>query len=202
VLRKTIAYTDLDGDEVSEDFYFHISAAEALRLESSEDVGLSAKLQAIVASNDKRRIIEAFEYFIRTTFGVRSADGKRFIKTPEAAEEFMQSEAYSALLLELITDINAAAEFVQGVLPKGLAEKVQNLEAKMPDATGVVDGTSVALDHKTASDSVVEPRTFSMAEMIAMSDVDFVAKFGSDYKKYDAEVLRAAFVRKTSGYGS
>lgn len=123
MLRKTIKYQNLDGDELTEDFYFHLTKAELIKLEVSETGGLQKKLQLVVKSQDPKQIIETFEGVIRSSFGVRTEDG-RFVKRPEDWEEFVSSEAYSELFMELVTDAAYAAEFIKGIMPTDMASKL------------------------------------------------------------------------------
>jgi hypothetical protein len=132
VLKKTITYEDFNGDTVTEDFYFHLSKAELVELEMSHEGGLSASLERIIAAQDNKSLITEFKNLLLLSYGKRSDDGRRFVKTQELRDEFVSTEAYSTLFMELVTDTDAAINFVQGVIPKDLGEeatKVTNLEA-------------------------------------------------------------------------
>lgn len=123
MLKKTITYEDFNGDQVSEDFFFHLSKAELVEMELSHDGGLSEALQRIVDAQDGKGIVTEFKNIILSSYGKRSEDGKRFVKNATIREEFESSEAYSALFMELVTNTDAAVEFVNGVVPQGLAEE-------------------------------------------------------------------------------
>ena len=127
MLKKTITYTDFNGDTVTEDHYFHLSKADLVEMEVSHQGGMHDYLQQIVKSNDGKAIISVFKELILSAYGERSEDGKRFIKSPVLSEEFGTSEAYSALFMELCTDAKAAAEFVNGIVPAGLDEDIAKL---------------------------------------------------------------------------
>ncbi len=129
MLKKTITYEDFNGDTVSEDFFFHLSKAELVELELSHKGGLSEALQRIVAAEDGKGIVQEFKNIILTAYGKRSDDGKRFIKTQEMRDEFSSTEAYSSLFIELVTDTDAAVEFINGVIPAGMAEEAAKLAA-------------------------------------------------------------------------
>ena len=117
MLKKTITYTDYNGSERTEDFYFNLSKAEVMEMEMSTSGGLSGMIQRIVAEQDAPAIIKIFKDLILKAYGVKSPDGKRFIKSEELATEFSQTEAYSILFMELSTDADAASEFVTGIVP-------------------------------------------------------------------------------------
>ena len=127
MLKKTITYEDFNGETVSEDFFFHLSKAELVELEMSHDGGLSASLARIVAAKDAKSIIAEFKNIILGAYGKRSDDGRRFIKNQALREEFESTEAYSTLFMELVTDTNAAIEFINGVIPSGMAEAAADL---------------------------------------------------------------------------
>lgn len=120
MLRKTITYTDFNGNERTEDFYFNLTKAELTEMEMVTDGGLTNKLQRIVDTNDTKSMIDTFKDIICRSYGVKSEDGKRFVKNDELRNEFVQSEAYSELFMELVTDPEASAAFINGIIPQGL----------------------------------------------------------------------------------
>ena len=122
MLKKTITYQDFNGDEVVEDFFFHLSKAELVEMELSHKGGLSDALQRIIAAEDGKGIVDEFKKIILGAYGKRSEDGKRFVKNANIREEFESSEAYSSLFMELVTDTDAAVEFINGIVPQNLAE--------------------------------------------------------------------------------
>ena len=117
MLKKTITYTDYNGIERTEDYYFNFSNAEAMEMEMSTAGGLTEMIRKIVAAQDAPSIIQVFKDLILKAYGEKSPDGKRFIKSKELSTAFSQTEAYSKLFMELSMDADAAAEFVNGSLP-------------------------------------------------------------------------------------
>ncbi len=122
MLKKTITYEDFDGNKRTEDFYFNLSKAEVLEMEMGVTGGMTQMLNKIVAAQDGKRIIETFKEIILKAYGEKSPDGKRFIKSEEIATAFSQTEAYSQLFMELATDADAAAKFVNGIVPVDAAK--------------------------------------------------------------------------------
>jgi hypothetical protein len=118
MLKKTIAYTDYDGNDRKEDFYFNLNKAEVVELQLGTIGGLTKTLEKIVQEKDSSRLIEYFKSIIMKAYGEKSPDGRRFIKSKELCEAFSQTEAYSNLFMELAGDAKAAAEFIDGILPK------------------------------------------------------------------------------------
>lgn len=118
MLKKTIEYTDFDGNKRKEDFYFNLTKAEVAEMELSTEGGLAKSLTKIVETQDSKRIVESFKDLILRSYGIKSPDGKRFIKNQEVRDEFSQTEAYSELFMELATNADMAAGFVNGIVPQ------------------------------------------------------------------------------------
>lgn len=118
MLKKSIKYTDYNGNERTEDFYFNLSKAELAEMELSTQGGLAEMINRIVAAQDAPSIIKIFKDLILKSYGEKSIDGKRFIKSAELSDSFAQTEAYSELFMELATDSKKAADFINGVMPK------------------------------------------------------------------------------------
>ena len=123
MLKKRIKYTDYNGEEREEDFYFNLSKAELIELELSTEGGLEQMIQKITDTRDMPKLIELFKRLILMSYGEKSENGKRFIKSQELSDAFAQTEAYSELFMELATDDKAASDFVNGIIPQGLSEQ-------------------------------------------------------------------------------
>ena len=130
MLKKTITYTDYDGRERTEDFYFNLTKAELIEMDFSAKGGMQKLLEQITETNDRKRLIELVKDLILRSYGVKSEDGRRFVKTKELSEEFSQTEAFSELFMEVGTDDGAAVAFVKGILPQGLADEVDKAAAE------------------------------------------------------------------------
>lgn len=124
---RKIKYTDYDGNEREEEFFFHLNKAEVLEMQMSYDGGLDKVLRKIIDAKDQKRLIEMFKMIILKSYGEKSDDGRRFIKSPEVVEAFTQTEAYSELFMLLSTDDNVASEFINGILPQRLIEDAKEL---------------------------------------------------------------------------
>lgn len=123
MLKKRIKYTDYNGEEREEDFYFNLTKAEIIELELSTTGGLKNMIEKITDSKDMPQLIALFKRLIKMSYGEKSPDGKRFIKSDELSDAFTQTEAYSELFMELATDDTAASDFVNGILPPDLAQE-------------------------------------------------------------------------------
>jgi hypothetical protein len=120
MLKKTITYTDYNGVERTEDFYFNLTKAECIELQFSETGGLANHIEAIVKTEDTQKLVPLFKKLVLAAYGEKSADGKRFIKSDELSTAFSQTEAYSELFMLLATNAEEAVAFVNGVLPADL----------------------------------------------------------------------------------
>lgn len=126
MFKKTVNYTDYNGQERQEDFYFNLTKAEVLEMELSTTGGLSAMIQGVIDAKDTPQLIKIFKDLVLKSYGKKSPDGRRFIKSAELTEEFAQTEAYSEIFMELATNDEAATAFVQGITPKGLENYANN----------------------------------------------------------------------------
>ena len=116
MIKKTITYTDYSGNKREEDFYFNINKAEAMEMEFMEAGGMVNMIRRIIKENDPAKLVTIFKNIILKSYGEKSPDGKRFIKSQELIDAFTQTEAYSQLFMELSTDADKASEFINGIL--------------------------------------------------------------------------------------
>jgi hypothetical protein len=133
MFKKTITYTDYNDVKRTETFFFNLTKAEVLEMELGTVGGLSAMIQGVIDAKDTPALIKIFKDLVLRAYGEKSADGKRFIKSPELSEAFSQTEAYSDIFMELATNDKEAAEFVKGITPQGLENYVQD-KSKLPSA--------------------------------------------------------------------
>lgn len=127
--KKTIEYEDFNGEKRKEDFYFNLTQAEVTEMELSIDGGLSEMIKRVTEAKDVPSIVRIFKDLVLRSYGMRSPDGKRFIKTPQLSEEFSQTQAYSDFFMELAQNSEAAANFVNGIMPKNTQQqKTTSLE--------------------------------------------------------------------------
>lgn len=117
--KKTITYTDYNGVERTEDFYFNLSKAEIAEMSMTAPGGdISAHLERIVNAKDPKVIVDTFKQLIMMSYGEKDETGRRFVKSKELSEAFAQTEAYSEFFMELATDDKAGTAFVNGIIPQ------------------------------------------------------------------------------------
>lgn len=225
MLKKTFTFKDLDGNEVSETYYFSVNTAELAEMALTHDGDIVQALQAIVASGDGKAIIAKFKDFIAMSVGERSSDGRSFIKNDAIRERFMGTEAYGQLFLELVTNAESGAEFIRGIMPADLAKRVAEIEAtnavktvdvELPverKALTVADFTEEQLMTMPQEELVklysgemfTEPKwkqktvdDYSSDELFAMTQEAFDQIAGTDAKKWSKRVLIVAMRRRAN----
>lgn len=124
MLNKTVTYTDYNGVERTENFYFNLTKAEIMEMELGIAGGLAESIKRITSANDMPSIIKVFKDLVLKSYGVKSADGRRFIKNDEVRAEFEQTEAYSIIFMELATNAEAASAFINGIVPADMSKQI------------------------------------------------------------------------------
>lgn len=136
MLHKTISYTDYNGINRTEDLYFNLNEAEMVEMETMTPGGFAATLESAVKSNDAGSLMKIFKMLILKSYGIKSADGRRFIKSEEISEEFVQTEAYNKLFMELLTDADKASNFINKIFPADMVKNAMNnkeIQAKVEE---------------------------------------------------------------------
>lgn len=153
MLKRTIKYKDYDDVERVEDFYFNLNKSELIKwLTTTGDYTLDKVLERLSTERNGKKIMEIFEDLIHRSYGRKSIDGRKFEKSEDIWNDFYQTEAYSTLFTELVTDAKKAADFVNRIIPKDLSEEVEKLVREnmelLPDeakdyAVGIVENFPV-----------------------------------------------------------
>ena len=123
--KKTVTYEDYNGLERTEDFYFHLSENEVIEFQLTSEGGVVEMLNRIINAKDSEEIIAMFKKIVLMAYGVKSDDGRRFVKNDEVRADFMASPAYSQIFMELAFDSDEASRFINGIIPKKVGERVQ-----------------------------------------------------------------------------
>ena len=130
MLKKTVTYEDFNEVQKTEDFYFHFNEPELMEMELGVDGGLTDMVAKISATKNSKVILATFKDLVSKAYGIKSADGVRFEKSEEISNAFREHPAYPIIFMELAQNDEAAAEFVNGVLP----EKIKKLVAERKKA--------------------------------------------------------------------
>lgn len=130
MIKKTVTYTDYNGVERTESFYFHFSEAEILDMEMSTEGGFAERVQRIVDAKQQTELLKVIKQFVYDAYGVKSEDGKRFMKNDEVKAAFIESPAYSQIFMEMLSNDKIASEFINGVVPSNMKDKLAELVNK------------------------------------------------------------------------
>lgn len=124
---ERVEYPDYNGVERKEDFYFNLTKAELLEMEMGIVGGFNAMIQKAIDAQDTPTLIGIFKDLLLKSYGVKSADGRRFIKNAEVLNEFKETEAYSILFMKYATDADAASKFIKGIVPADLSQEATEI---------------------------------------------------------------------------
>lgn len=180
MIREQITFTDYNGNEVTKEYHFNLSAAELaeMHLTYGGDGDFKSFLEKIVESNDGKAIIDNFKKILRMSIGIKSEDGLRFSKSEDIADSFMQSPAYDKLFLSLVTNAGYASKFINGIFPKEVIQEAERIAASRAVA-----------DEKT--------RTVEFKETGLLLTEDDVAIKVSDVRVTELEDNRPAWIKET-----
>lgn len=132
MLKKTIKYENFNGEEVTEDFYFNLTKAEVIKMELETPGGYAEKLKAMYLKKDIPLIMKYMNEIVLDAYGVKSPDGRKFMKSAEIRADFEATNAYSQLLYELLTDADKATEFIKGIFPvEANAEAIEEAKKQL-----------------------------------------------------------------------
>lgn len=128
MIKKSITYEDYDGNKQTREFYFGLNKAELIKLDVGNKGGLQKTVERLMNENDAEKIYELFETIIQKSIGKKTDDGQRFAKSKEITDAFVESPAYSELIIEMIQNPEAASAFITGILPKDLQESAKQVD--------------------------------------------------------------------------
>lgn len=120
MLILPITYTDFNGEKRTEKYHFNMSRTELTDLELAYPGGLSSILKSIAAEEDPKKIFDMFKILVAKSYGLRSDDGRSFVKSDKISAEFAQTAAYDQLIMDFFQTDNYAVNFVRGILPAGM----------------------------------------------------------------------------------
>lgn len=155
MLKKTFDFTDYFGEERTQDFYFNLTKSELMEMNLSADGGVERLIEKIIQTNDRKKLITYFKEIILKSYGEKSDDGFQFVKSAEISRRFEQSPAYDQLFMELATDADKAADFINGIVPKELSEKMkeQRDNPGMNPALARIQGKPIPLASAQANET-------------------------------------------------
>lgn len=145
MLKKTMTTVDFGGTERTEDYYFNLTRAEIMEMELTTEGGLVQMINRITAAQSQLELAKLFKQIICKSYGVLSPDGRKFIKNQAVLEDFLATQAYSDLYMEMLTNTEAATEFFNNVIPQDLEKKAAAAQSAQPGLS-IVDAAKPVLD--------------------------------------------------------
>lgn len=150
MIKKVVTYTDYNGVERTETCYFNITKSEAMEMQFESGGNLTDILQKMVDEKDQVKLGRMFKDLIVKTYGIKSDDGKRFIKSKEISEAFEQTPAYDEIYMDLLSNEDHAIAFVKGILPADVAKEIakeEEIKKALPEEPAqIVDISEVKKD--------------------------------------------------------
>lgn len=148
MVKKTITYKDYNGDKRTEDFYFDLNETEVIELQVTTEGGLENMINRIVASNDSAEIYMLFKKIVFAAYGVKSPDGRKFVKNDSVREDFQASPAYNELIKSFMSNPTAAADFITSILPTEMlgSDDMQQIEVKKQEAMDAVNNKEIGVE--------------------------------------------------------
>lgn len=127
MLVQSITYENLDGETVTEDFYFNLTKLEAMEQELFHG-DFEQTIARLNKTTDGTEAYKIFKEILLACYGVR--DGNDFIKTPDLRNRFASSPAMSELIISFLQDPTKAAVFIKEVLPKSISKNISDEEVQ------------------------------------------------------------------------
>lgn len=137
MFTKTVNYTDFNDNEVTETLYFNLSKRELVKMamdlpkeirekisKDPDNVNEQEAAIALATSLGEKGVFEFIEELVKNAYGVKSEDGRKFLKDPKLSEEFTHSIAYDELIMEFMSDENAGLEFVNKLIPSAVNDAI------------------------------------------------------------------------------
>lgn len=142
MVKKTITYTDYNGVERTEDFYFNLTKAELMEMQLSMEGGMRAYIRRIMAAKSQLALVNLFKQILLLSYGKKSDDGRLFLKNDTIRAEFEAHPVYSQIYMELSLNEEKAAEFINGLIPADMRN--QNPAMEMAATANAVPALSIA----------------------------------------------------------
>lgn len=131
MLKKEIKYVDFNDQEQVDTFYFNLNKTEMLNFQIGKEGGLEGSIRFLTETNNSKEVMDVFTEIVKSSVGMKSADGKTFIKSEEITNNFIQSPAFDELFFDLLKDANKMAEFISGIMPKDIRPTKEQYDAEI-----------------------------------------------------------------------
>jgi hypothetical protein len=176
MISKEITFEDFAGNQVTDTYWFHLSAAEVTELAMSRR-GLDEYLEEIIKTEDVAQLFIIFKELLGMAVG-KPLNDRVFDKDELISKEFLRSGAYEEFFFELIQNPAMAAEFIKEMMPKNLEGRIEKI---------------------MASRGQEAPKQYTDAELLSMPEDQFLhAAGGSNPMRWEPRFLQIAHRRKSA----
>lgn len=199
MLKQTITYEDFNGEEQTDTLFFNLTKAEMMDLFDIKPqleawVEKTSGPQRELSVSEIREFLGIIKYLVEKSYGVKSDDGKRFVKTPELFQEFQQSAAYDTFLFSLFEKIENATGFMVNIMPKGIISEAEIAAAVQGAPAPTLSSVpSPSEDEKPAERKLED---YSHDELVALPQAEFDRLAGTNPKSWSRDTMLVAFERK------
>lgn len=129
MIKKTVTYTDFNGDERTDTLYFNLSMNDLVKMRSDEKMNSVLEIVQSQIENQSDSVsdeavdamLSGFREIITRSYGEKSDDGKTFRHDPD----FEYTAAYDALFMRFVEHPEEFIEFVDGIIPTGIAAEAK-----------------------------------------------------------------------------
>lgn len=128
MLKKTITYDNFNGEKVTEDFYFNLNTLEYVRMTAKYGKDLQEYIRELANNEDLAGMMACMEDLILTSYGKKSADGSRFVKSVSVREDFEYSAAYAELFVTILTNPQESQAFGAAIAQKPSDEQLKRAQ--------------------------------------------------------------------------
>ena len=206
MIKKEITYKDLDDNDVTETFWFNLSQAEMAEMaigKEGKQGGFETWVKTLIESQDGEVLVETFKKILLSTIGERSADNKRFVKTEEIRNNFLWSNAYSVLFMDLMTDAEKMSEFINGIVPANMRDDLAKRMANSPAGSALASTPAASAQASAAALSAPIPTPVSEQKDDRPDWIKDPNRIPTERELIGAthEQMMEAFRRKTAGSG-
>lgn len=164
MFKQTITYVNFNDEEVSKDFYFHMSKPEFVMLGVGAEA-MDERIKRMVATNDAKAVLDELDSILKLAVGRKSEDGESFVKDQKAWNDFRFSPAYDEFVMHLMIEPNRMVEFINQLIPEKMQKELRDHFAKQ-GSTPVVEDTP-AWVREDRDPTPQELRNMTAAEMQA-----------------------------------
>lgn len=201
-------FDDLDGNEVTQTFYFNYNKKEVAELiefghlldyplpEGQTRLPLEQQLtllqtpieeSGLTQQENSQQAYSIFQDLILDAYGEKGPDNVTFVKNKQLRDYFKSHVAYVEIIFEFLEKPSLAAQFIENCLPAKFVEQAKKeLESKKEESDSL---------EKELDESLVEDSNDSESSIVTdgLTDEEILAKKPSELSK--PQLLRAMEIR-------